>query len=158
LPDVFLSYSREDQVTARRFADALQREGFSVWWDQSLDAGENFDKVTEQALKEARAVVVLWSKHAVDSRWVRAEATQADRFGTLVPVTIEPCDRPIMFELTHTADLSGWSGDVAAAPWRAFIEGLRRSVGKSEAPYMTATPVAPASNAARASSPSRSSL
>jgi TolB-like protein len=141
LPDVFLSYSREDQPTARRFADALQREGFSVWWDQALDAGESFDKVTEQALKEARAVVVLWSKHSVDSRWVRAEATQADRFGTLVPVTIEQCDRPIMFELTHTAELSGWSGDIAAAPWRAFIEGLRRSVGRDSAlPPVQATP------------------
>jgi TolB-like protein len=158
MPDVFLSYSREDQPTAHRFAEALKREGFNVWWDQALDAGESFDKVTEQALKEAKAVVVLWSKHAVDSRWVRAEATQADRFGTLVPVTIEPCDRPIMFELTHTADLSGWSGDVAAAPWRAFIEGLRRSVGKSEATSMMTPSVAPASNAARASRPSRSSL
>ncbi len=72
--------------------------------------------MTEQALKDAKAVVVLWSKHSVDSDWVRAEATQADRYGTLVPVTIEPCNRPIMFELTHTADLSGWNGDVTAAP------------------------------------------
>ena len=63
------------------------------------------------ALREAKAVVVLWSKHSVDSRWVRAEATQADRHGTLVPVMIEPCKRPIMFELTHTADLSHWKGD-----------------------------------------------
>ena len=150
MPDVFLSYSREDQVTARRFADALQREGFNVWWDQALDAGESFDKVTEQALREARAVVVLWSKHAVDSRWVRAEATQADRFGTLVPVTIEPCNRPIMFELTHTADLSGWNGDVAVAPWRAFVEGLRRTVGKA-APNVPSTFAAPAASAANAS-------
>jgi TolB-like protein len=145
MPDIFLSYSREDQVTARRFAEGFEREGFSVWWDQSLDAGESFDKVTEQTLKEANAVVVLWSKHAVDSRWVRAEATQADRFGTLVPVAIEPCDRPIMFELTHTADLSGWSGDVTAAPWRAFIEGLRRTVGKT-----ATSPVATASAACAA--------
>ena len=78
-PDVFLSYSREDQATARRFAEALEREGFSVWWDQTLHSGEAYDKVTEKALREAKAVVVLWSKAAVDSRWVRAEATQADR-------------------------------------------------------------------------------
>jgi TolB-like protein len=123
----------------------LKREGFSVWWDQALDAGESFDKVTEQALKDAKAVVVLWSKHAVDSRWVRAEATQADRFGTLVPVTIEPCNRPIMFELTHTADLSGWNGDVAAVSWRTFIEGLRRSVGKA-----ALSPVAPSATASAA--------
>jgi TolB-like protein/cytochrome c-type biogenesis protein CcmH/NrfG len=149
MTDVFLSYSREDQPTARRFAEALKREGFSVWWDQALDAGESFDKVTEQALEEAKAVVVLWSKRSVQSDWVRAEATQARANDKLVPVTIEPCKRPIMFELTHTADLSEWNGDVAAAPWRAFIEGLRRTVGKTASPVTASATPAPIDAAPR---------
>ena len=65
MTDIFLSYSREDLATARRFAEGFQREGFSVWWDQSLDAGEAFDHVTEKALEQARVVVVLWSTHSV---------------------------------------------------------------------------------------------
>ena len=77
-PDIFLSYSREDQPQARRIAAAFEREGFNVWWDQALAAGEAFDQVTEKALDDARAVVVLWSPHSVISRWVRAEAAQAD--------------------------------------------------------------------------------
>ncbi len=146
MPDVFLSYCREDQAIARRFAEGLEREGFSVWWDQSLSAGETFDKVTERALKDARAVVVLWSRRSVESRWVRSEATQADRFGTLVPVTIEPCDRPIMFELTHTADLSHWNGEPGDPQWRSFVEGLRKSaVGGSAAVSNTAIDRASAS-------------
>ena len=71
MTDIFLSYSREDLPTARRFAEGFQREGFSVWWDQSLDAGVAFDRVTEKALEDASAVVVLWSKHSVDSRPMR---------------------------------------------------------------------------------------
>jgi len=134
VPDVFLSYSREDQSIARRFADALEREGFSVWWDQALRSGDAYDKVTEQALREAKAVVVLWSRHSVESRWVRAEATTADRNGTLVPVMVEDCTRPVMFELTHTADLSGWKGDTSVPAWRAYVEDIRRFVrGESEA-------------------------
>ena len=43
MADVFISYSREDQATARSFAEALQRAGFSVWWDQALRSGEAFD-------------------------------------------------------------------------------------------------------------------
>lgn len=105
MPDIFLSYSRDDQATARRFAEAFERAGFSVWWDATLRSGEAYDQVTEKALKEARAVVVLWSRKSVESRWVRAEATLAERNKALVPVMIEPCERPIMFELTHTADL-----------------------------------------------------
>jgi TolB-like protein len=128
--DVFLSYSREDQATARRFAEGFEREALSVWWDQTLNVGEAFDRVTEQALDNARAVVVLWSKHSVDSRWVRAEATQAQANGRLVPVMIEACRRPIMFELTHTADLSDWSGDPADPHWQTFMEGLLRFMGK----------------------------
>jgi hypothetical protein len=49
--DIFLSYSREDQATVRRYAEALEREGFKVWWDAALNPGETFDQVTEQALR-----------------------------------------------------------------------------------------------------------
>jgi Tol biopolymer transport system component len=134
MSDVFLSYSRTDLAVARCFAEGLQREGFSVWWDQSLNAGETFDQATERALKEARVVVVLWSKRSAQSRWVRSEATLADRYGTLVPAMIEPCERPIMFELTHTADLTGWNGDSGDARWRSFVVGLRHSVDKDVMP------------------------
>ncbi len=78
-PDIFLSYNREDQAAARRFAAAFEGAGLSVWWDVTLRSGDAYDTVTEQALREARAVVVLWSQRSVESRWVRAEATLADR-------------------------------------------------------------------------------
>ena len=130
MADVFLSYNREDQAAARRFAQGFEREGLSVWWDQTLHSGENYDQVTESALREAKAVVVLWSKKSVDSRWVRAEATQASARGTLMPVMIEPCKRPIMFELTHTADLANWNGDPGDRSWRTFVDGVRRVMGK----------------------------
>jgi len=130
LPDIFLSYNREDQATARRFAEGFERAGLSVWWDATLRSGEAYDEVTEQALREAKAVVVLWSKKSVVSRWVRAEATLADRNKTLVPVMIEECQRPIMFELTQTADLSAWSGDTSASAWQAYLADVRRFVQK----------------------------
>ena len=128
MPQIFLSYCRDDQAIARRFAEGLQREGFDVWWDQALNAGQNFDQVTERALKEARAVVVLWTPRSVESRWVRSEATLADRYGTLVPAMLEPCERPIMFELTHTADLHGWKGDANDPRWQSFVAGLHSMV------------------------------
>jgi len=128
MPDVFLSYNREDQPVARRFAEAFQSEGLEVWWDTTLRAGEAYDEVTEAALKTAKAVVVLWSKKSVVSRWVRAEATLAERNKTLVPVMIEPCERPIMFELTQTADLCGWDGSTPHGGWQAFLADVRRFV------------------------------
>lgn len=144
-PDIFLSYNREDADVARCFADGLERQGFSVWWDQTLRSGQAYDEVTENALKTARAVVVLWSPRSVVSRWVRAEATLADRAKTLIPAMIEPCERPIMFELTQTADLSHWSGDAGDKAWLAFLDDVRRFVGQETkpepAPQPAKTPV-----------------
>ena len=127
-PDIFLSYNREDSVIARTYADAFAAAGLEVWWDQTLKSGEAYDKVTEDALRGAKAVVVLWSPRSVESRWVRIEATIADRKGTLMPVTIEPCERPIMFELTQAAELSHWRGDGEDAAWQAFLGDVRRKV------------------------------
>jgi TolB-like protein len=129
-PDIFLSYNREDQAVARRFAEAFAAQGFDVWWDATLKSGEAYDEVTETALRTAKAVVVLWSPRSVVSRWVRAEATLADRNKTLVPCTIEPCDRPIMFELTQTAELSHWQGDAKDKAWTSFLSDVRRRVGR----------------------------
>src|SRR5437867_7370069 len=135
MPDIFLSYTREDQATAQRFAESFEAQGFSVWWDVTLRSGEAYDQVTEEALRTAKAVVVLWSKKSVVSRWVRAEATLADRNRTLVPAMIEPCERPIMFELTQTADLCHWQGEASDPAWRAFLADVRRFVqAKQEAP------------------------
>jgi TolB-like protein/Flp pilus assembly protein TadD len=132
MPDIFLSYNREDQAVARRFAEGFEAEGFSVWWDATLRSGEAYDEVTEAALRSAGAVVVLWSKTSVASRWVRAEATMAHRNKTLLPAMIEPCERPIMFELTQTAELGHWQGDRGDPAWRAFVGDARRLVGAGE--------------------------
>ena len=131
LSDIFLSYNREDQQTARLFAERFEANGLHVWWDSTLRAGEAYDEVTEAALRSAKAVVVLWSLRAVASRWVRAEATVAQRNQTLVPCMIEPCERPIMFELTQTADLSYWNGAEHDPRWQAFLADVIRHVRQS---------------------------
>jgi TolB-like protein len=151
-PDIFLSYNREDQATAQRFAEAFEQEGFSVWWDATLRSGEAYDQVTEEALRGAKAVVVLWSRKSVISRWVRAEATLADRNRSLVPARIEACDLPIMFELTQTADLSRWTGTASDPAWRLFLADVRRFVGNvSQQP--SPTPQADPASASRAGKP-----
>ena len=149
LNDIFLSYNREDAAVAKRFADGFAAEGLSVWWDTALRSGEAYDEVTEAALRGAKAVVVLWSPRSVVSRWVRAEATIADRCKTLVPVMIEACERPIMFELTQTAELGHWTGDAEDKAWRAFLADLQ---------FMVGTPVAPQKPEPRGPAPASSHL
>ncbi|MBS3930227.1 MAG: toll/interleukin-1 receptor domain-containing protein, partial [Sphingomonadales bacterium] len=45
-PDIFLSYNREDQAVAKRYADAFTAQGLNVWWDTALRSGEAYDEVT----------------------------------------------------------------------------------------------------------------
>jgi len=159
VPDIFLSYNREDQARAKLFAEAFEREGFKVWWDVGLRTGEAYDEVTETALRTAKAVVVLWSKKSVVSRWVRAEATLADRNKTLLPVMIESCERPIMFELTQTADLGNWQGATDDTAWLAFLGDVKRFVtadrGTAQVLWAPTTmPPIPARHAERGEPPS----
>jgi len=140
--DIFISYCREERPVARRFAECFADEGFSVWWDAQLHSGETFDEVIERELRAAKAVVVLWSPRSVASRWVRAEATLADRDNKLVPIIIEPCNRPIIFELTHAAELAEWTGDTSEASYQTLIRDLRRMVGKTADAQAAATAAA----------------
>jgi len=156
--DIFISYSREERPAARHFAESFAGEGFSVWWDAVLRSGQTFDEVIEKELRAAKAVVVLWSPRSVASRWVRAEATLADRGNKLVPVIIETCNLPIIFELTHAADLADWTGDTSDSRWQTLISDLRRLVGgndedaaapaKAAEPAAKPEPVAPATRPA----------
>lgn len=131
MADIFLSYSRADRPVAQTMAEALEAEGFSVWWDKVLRAGQTYDEVTETMLRDAQVVIVLWSETSVQSKWVRAEATLGQRKCELVPVMIEDAERPIMFELIQTADLIGWSGDRSEARWKEFIADVQRSLEKA---------------------------
>ena len=153
MADVFISYAREDAETARRFAEAFQSAGFSVWWDDALRSGDAFDESIERALREAKAVVVLWSTSSVASRWVRAEATLADRNRTLVPVMIESCQRPIIFELTHTVDLSRWRGETGDKTWQVLLADVLRLIESQAAPRGTQSNTTSSSAATRPSHP-----
>lgn len=103
---VFLSYSREDQKTARAMISLLEGLGYKVWWDGLIPGGERFDKVTGNALETARAVVVLWSKSSVESHWVNDEAGRGRDTGRLVPISIDGTLPPLGFGQFQFIDVS----------------------------------------------------
>lgn len=126
MASIFLSYSRADRPKAQAVAEALKEEGLTVWWDKVLRAGQTYDEVTEGMLRDAAAVIVLWSTTSVKSKWVRAEATLGQRSSALIPAMIEDAERPIMFELTQSADLIGWEGDRTDPRWVEFVADVKR--------------------------------
>jgi formylglycine-generating enzyme required for sulfatase activity len=82
--DVFISYSKHDRVIAEALADDLKGEGFDVWWDFELYAGDDFHEIIRAEIGKAKAVLVIWSQTAVASSWVRGEAQEADYNNKLI--------------------------------------------------------------------------
>jgi hypothetical protein len=138
--DIFISYKREEQAIARKLANALESEGWSVWWDPKLRAGEHFDDVIEKALNEAKCVIVMWSKLSVQSRYVRSEATYALDQDKLVPVRIENANLPFRFRGVHTLSLLGWDGSKDTSDFRKLVEDISKMVGRPMAREQKAQP------------------
>ncbi len=128
--DLFVSYSQKDMAAIKALTVALQRRGWSVWFDQELKAGTTFDRVIEQALTNARAVVVAWSKNSVNSDWVRAEAAFALQSAKLFPVRLDDVSLPLRFIHVHTLDLSKWDGSSGHPALQALVAHLGEAIGR----------------------------
>jgi hypothetical protein len=79
-PAVFLSHATEDNDRfARGFAKKLQEKGLRVWFDEwELLPGDSLvDKIFEEGLKDAEAMVIILSGNSVKKPWVREEINAA---------------------------------------------------------------------------------
>jgi DNA-binding response OmpR family regulator len=128
--DLFISYSQKDLAAIKSLATILQQDGWSLWFDQKLRAGATFDRVIEQALTDARAVIVAWSKNSVNSDWVRAEAAFALESAKLFPVRLDDTPLPLRFIHVHTLNLSGWDGSASHHGLQALLAHLHEAIGK----------------------------
>jgi class 3 adenylate cyclase/tetratricopeptide (TPR) repeat protein/ABC-type transport system involved in cytochrome c biogenesis ATPase subunit len=111
MPDVFLSYKRENAAAAERLVEGLRSAGFDVWWDVDIPPDAPWESTIERALADAKVVMVCWSKAAVASDNVRSEARWAREQGRLIQVFVEPCHPPLFFGERQGVELSDWSGD-----------------------------------------------
>lgn len=130
MTDIFISYKREEQPLAKKLAHALQRKGWTVWWDPELRAGEHFDDAIERALNDSKCVIVMWSKLSVKSRFVKDEATYALDENKLVPVAIEECNLPFRFRYIHTAQLISWDGSGSSTELQKLVHDISKTIGE----------------------------
>ena len=138
MADIFVSYSRADKKRVTPLVAALEAQGWSVWWDPEITPGDEFDAMIGAELEAARAVVVVWTRNSVDSRWVKGEARDAADRGVLVPVRFENARLPIDVRAIHTTELDDWGDNRASDAFKALCVALesklKLSAGKSAAP------------------------
>jgi len=139
LPKVFLSYAHADRESISRLAAALEAMGCSVWWDHLIDGGSEFAAAIEQGLKEAERVVVAWSRHSIQSHWVRDEAEYARTEGKLVPISLDGVLPPMGFRQVQSLDFSTWDGGSDNAEFAA----LARALSTQSTQALTPAPTSP---------------
>ena len=125
MKDVFISYASEDRPLAQQLAASLEQSGVSVWWDRRIQVGSEWDKTIEDALASAKCVVVLWTAHAKDSRWVRAEAREALNTKKVVPVMLEANAIPLAFTGIQALCFLGWEGTAGSKEFEILLSVIR---------------------------------
>lgn len=106
MTDVFISYAHEDSKRAYALHKALQERNLTVWLDRKQSTPEEFGSAIDARLKEARAVVVLWSEYSTRSRWVLAEAETAANQGKLFSVLLSDVELPLGVRMIPCCDLN----------------------------------------------------
>lgn len=140
MSEVFLSYARGDAANARRVATALEAAGHPVWYDSHLPAHRSYSEEIERRLEQAKAVVVLWSKSAAQSQWVRAEADFARSAGKLVQAQLDDGLPPMPFNQIQCADLKSWRGSATHPGWTKLVTSVGALVSGEEPVATAASP------------------
>jgi TolB-like protein/Tfp pilus assembly protein PilF len=131
MSDVFVSYKSEDRKRVKHLVDALEADGYSVWWDEQIGGGAAWRREIEVELNVARCVIVAWSKHSVgpDGTFVQDEATRAQQRHVYIPVTIDKVHLPLGFGETQALPLTGWHGDRSDPRYQSVLASVRRIAG-----------------------------
>jgi Tfp pilus assembly protein PilF len=108
MSDLFVSYASEDREVVRKIVSAFEAQGWKVWWDRHINVGSSFDQRIEDAIDEARCIVVVWSRYSVRSEWVRAEAAEGLERNILVPILIDDVKPPLLFRQRQSISLVDW--------------------------------------------------
>ena len=140
MADIFVSYAQADREWVKELATALEAEGLSVWWDPNLLPGTKFRDAIQSEMDKAKAVVVVWSRLAIESDWVRDEAEDGRQLRKLVPVLKDPVTPPHGFRQLQTANLSQWRGRRENPEFRMLVRGIRALTGESAGAGTPANP------------------
>ena len=129
MADIFVSYASEDRAAVEHLVSGLVSQGYSVWWDRRLKVGGSFDKQIEAAIESCHCVLVLWSRHSIDSDWVRAEAGEGLEQGNLVQIVLDELRPPLVFRQQQAFR---WSGD-ASQDVTPLIEAIATVLERTDA-------------------------
>jgi len=108
--DIFVSYASTDRERIKPLVDALEKMGWSLWWDTAILPGVSWNDEISTALDSARCVLVVWTSASIHSDWVKEESREGQRRHVLIPVLLDHVEIPLGFRGIQAANLADWQG------------------------------------------------
>lgn len=122
MSDIFISHAPEDRAACQRLTKALEQLGLVVESTESPKTLPPGAGPADHPIDNARGTIVIWSRSAIGSELVIAEAQRAHalspqdgaasptRYLGLILDTTEPDDLPEPFDDARTAQWPAWFG------------------------------------------------
>lgn len=143
-PKVFVSHAAADNDRfALGFATRLRANGIDAWFDQwELGPGDKLvDRIFEQGIGQAKAFIVILSKHSIDRPWVRAEldvavVRQIESATKLIPIVLDGVQVPEALRSTvwrPIGDPSSYDAEFDAIMHAIFGTSARPPLGPAPA-------------------------
>ena len=138
--EVFVSYSRGDQVRVFELAAKLRAAGVSLWIDQgAIDAATLWSEQIVNALESAKALLLIVTPASVHSDNVAKEVMLvSERKGHILPVHLEPTVIPptLKYQLAGIQHIEFFQGGDADSSVRGILRSLER-LGVTVSPPQT---------------------
>lgn len=136
LPEVFLSYAREDRARVEDVYDTLSAEGFKPWMDtRDIQPGHKWASAIGEAIRRADFMLVFISQNSISKRgYIHREVKIAlsilserpEKAIFLIPVRLDHSDPPEALRHIQFVDLFESQG------WKILLESLRTGLKRGE--------------------------
>lgn len=142
-PKVFLSHASEDKERfVVDFAVKLRAKGIDAWLDrwEMLPGDSLVEKIFEEGLKNATAVIIVLSTYSVNKPWVKEELNagiiaKLNKGTKIIPVLLDNCDVPESLKSTL------WEKIEDTTSYEKSLDRIVASVfGHSEKPPLGSPP------------------
>ena len=134
-PDVFISYSRENQQEVIKMVEYLRSQGVAVWMDESdIHGATMWTKEIVEAIRASSVFILAISRHSTGSKNVVKElALASEREKIILPIYLEQCDIPetMEYQLAGIQNIALYTLDKAKA--YEFVHQTIRRLGVGQA-------------------------
>jgi len=139
-PKVFVSHAGEDKERfVISFAEKLRANGVDAWVDkwEMLPGDSLIDKIFEEGIKNAQAMIIVLSTYSVNKKWVREELNagmvkKISGVTKLIPVVIDDCEVPEALKSTvweTIKDLNNYEEEFQRVLASIFNTSLKPPIG-----------------------------